>query len=345
MPSPPLYPLIFEPIYKEKVWGGRKLERLGRRLPGGPDTLIGESWEVADLGQTSVSGGGGGAARSVVSTGPLEGRTLHDIMDNYRRDVMGDLQRTESGDFPLLVKFLDAEANLSVQVHPSEAYAASHDDAHLKSESWYILYAAPGAVIYKGVKPGVSPADFRAAIEENTVEELLIRVEVRAGDVHYLPTGTCHALGAGVLAAEVQTPSDTTFRVYDWGRVGRALHVEQAMQCITFGPPDVSRYELHGHIKGDGSTLTHLVACEHFRIDRIEADTGYTQMLEYDQPVIWMALSGGGTITTSNTPPTRFQQGQTMLLPPAMLDAKLTTSVDTIWLEVTFPQATPTRLA
>ena len=111
------------------------------------------------------------------------------------------------------------------------------------------------------------------------------------------------------------------------------------------GYGDVSKYEIDGEIRGQGSVLKRLVACEYFRIDRVQADTGYTQMLEYDQPVIWMALSGGGMITTSNTPPIRFQQGQTMLLPPAMLDAKLTTACDTTWLEVTFPQAAPTRMA
>src|SRR5690606_14007588 len=116
--------------------------------------------------------------------------------------------------------------------------------------AWYILDRDPGAVIYKGVKAGVTPQRFRAAIESDEVADLLIAIPAEPGDCHYLPSGTCHALGAGVLVAEVQTPSDTTFRVYDWGRTGRALHIEQAMQCIEFGPPDVARYEKNIHVAG-----------------------------------------------------------------------------------------------
>ncbi len=340
----PLYPLTFEPIYKEKVWGGRRLEALGRKLPGGPDTLIGESWEVADLAETSASGGGGGAERSVVAHGPLAGTTLHDLITTRRRDMLGDVEPTADGGFPLLVKFLDAGQNLSVQVHPSPAYARTHPEAYLKSEAWYVVDAAPGAAIYKGVKPGVTREQFARAIRDDAVEPLLIRVEVKPGDCHYLPSGTCHALGAGVLVAEVQTPSDTTFRVYDWGRVGRELHIAQALQCITYGPAEVAEYEKHLPVAGKYARVTRLVECEHFRIDRVDADQRFEEKLSWDQPVIWMMLAGGGTVTCGET---RFEvgRGQTVLFPPAMPTARLDVRAESHWLEVSFPQAQPPRLA
>ena len=235
----PLYPLQFEPIYKPKVWGGRALESLGRALPGDTSNRIGESWELADLSKSSASGGGGGQERSVIANGPLAGKTLHDVIQRYGDRLLGRLRLNDDGGFPLLVKFLDAQQNLSVQVHPSVDYAQEHPDAHLKSEAWYIIDAQPGAVIYKGIRDGVTAEQFRQAIDAGQVEELMIPVPVKTGDCHYLPSGTCHALGAGILVAEVQTPSDTTFRVYDWGRTDRELHLEQAMQCIHFGPPEV----------------------------------------------------------------------------------------------------------
>lgn len=339
-----VYPFLFKPIYKEKVWGGRTLEKLGRTLPGGADTPIGESWELADLAQTSVSGGGGGSERSVIANGPLAGRTFSDVVKKAGADVLGDVKLTEDGGFPILLKFLDARENLSVQVHPSPAYAAKHDDAFLKSEAWYILAADAGAVIYKGVKPGVTPDQYRKAIEDNTVEELMIAVPVKPGDCHYLPSGTCHALGAGVLVAEVQTPSDTTYRVYDWGRTGRELHVDQAMQCITFGPPDVSQYELNTKLTGAFGPITRLVTCEYFRIDRYQAKDAGEHTLAVDQPVVWMVLEGKGTIRCGGED-VIFKRGQTLFLPPGMQNPVLTVDADTVWLEVTFPSARSGKLA
>lgn len=338
-------PLLFDPIYKEKVWGERKLEQLGRTLPGDSDTKIGESWELADLGQTSVSGGGGGAARSAVSAGPFAGRTLHELITEFGQAVTGDLPLTPEGNFPLLVKFLDAGSNLSAQVHPNAAYAAAHPDAFLKSECWYVLAADDGAVIYKGVKEGTTADQFRAAIADGTVQDLLITVPVKPGDMHYVPSGTCHALGAGVLAAEVQTPSDTTFRVYDWGRVGRELHIEQAMECIHLGPPDVARYEKRVTVKGEHATRTSLVECEYFKVDRIVVEPGYTASIASSQPVVWMVLEGGGAFTRDGDDDLAFGRAQTMLLPPALHDHAVRFDAAGTYLEVTFPQAETARLA
>ena len=337
--SSPLYPLLFEPIYKEKIWGGRRLEQLGRTLPGDGATLIGESWELADLATTSVSGGGGGAERSVIANGPLAGKTLSEVIKQFGKRVIGDVKLTDTGGFPILLKFLDAGQNLSVQVHPSADYAAAHDDAFLKSEAWFVLAAEPGAVIYKGVKSGTTPEQFRRAIEDNTVESLMIAVPVKPGDCHYLPSGTCHALGAGVMVAEVQTPSDTTFRVYDWGRTGRELHVDQAMQCIDFGPAETSAFEPNVKLDGMFGPITRLVSCDYFNIDRYRVTDAGEHPIGYDQPVLWMVLEGGGTFTRQDLPSVTIKRGQTLFLPPGMGEMTLSIEAGTTLLEVTFPGA------
>ncbi len=341
----PAYPLTFEPIYKEKVWGGRTLEKLGRTLPGDANTPIGESWELVDMAQTSVSGGGGGAERSVVANGPHAGKTFAQVIEDEGTGVLGNLPLTDDGGFPILLKFLDAQEHLSVQVHPSPAYAEAHDDAYLKSEAWYVLDAAPDAVIYKGVHAGVTPEQFRKAIEQDSVEPLMISVPVKPGDCHYLPSGTCHALGAGVLVAEVQTPSDTTFRVYDWGRTGRELHIDQALACIDFGPPNVSRYEPNTKVKGAFADITRLVTCEFFNIDRYRVDTAQQQALAYSQPVVWMVLEGSISISCDAAPDVNVSRGQTLYQPPGMSGADLRVEAGTTWLEVTFPQAQPDTIA
>ncbi len=233
-----MYPLTFRPILKEKVWGARNLAGLGKELPD--QGKFGESWELADLAGTAESGGGGGSARSVIVNGALVGRTLEEAMALWGADLLGSLQPAADGGFPLLVKYLDAGENLSVQVHPSPEYAAAHPDANLKTESWYILNAVPGAVIYKGLKPGVDREALASAVAAGSLVDLLQEVPVQAGDCHDLPSGTVHALGAGITVAEIQTPSDTTFRLYDWidlyDRPVRELHVEPALECAYLKP-------------------------------------------------------------------------------------------------------------
>lgn len=342
-----LYPLLFEPIYKAKVWGGRALEKLGKRLP--PGEQIGESWELADLAATSASGGGGSAERSVIDNGPLAGTDLHAAIDRFGDQLIDRLPLSAEGGFPLLVKFLDAEQNLSVQVHPSPEYAKQNPQAHLKSEAWYILDAAPGAVIYKGVKDGTTAEQFREAIQSNRVEELIIAVPVEPGEIHYLPSGTCHALGAGIVVAEVQTPSDTTFRVYDWGREGRQLHVEQALQCIHFGPAETDAFEPHTKIERARTTVERLVQCAYFTIDRVTAEAGYTQELADREPVVWMVLEGRVEVRCehgeASARRTVVDRGRTVLLPAAMEGARLEVAEAVTLLEVKFPQAGADLLA
>lgn len=236
------YAVRLSPILKPKVWGGRRLAEWGRPLPAGEP--IGESWEIADLAQTAASGGGGDAARSIIANGPLAGTSLSEALSLWGDAALGSAWLSDDGGFPLLVKLLDAQQELSVQVHPSPAYASADPEAHLKAECWYVLEATPApdgspAAIYAGLADGVDADELFARIaadEPGAVPAALRRIEVAPGEMYFLPSGTVHALGAGVLVAEVQTPSDTTFRVYDWahehGRVGRELHIEQARACL-----------------------------------------------------------------------------------------------------------------
>ena len=321
------YPLLFHPILKEKVWGGRHLADLGKVLPEG--VRVGESWELADLPSAIPQG------RSVVANGPEAGRTLRELIKADRSAIMGQVALSPEGGFPLLVKFLDARENLSVQVHPDEAYARAHPEAHLKSEAWIVVRAEPGAVIYRGVGPEIDRETFGRHAAGDEVVDDLVAVEVKAGDCHYLPSGTCHALGAGIVVAEIQTPSDTTFRVYDWGRRGRALHLEEALACIRFGPPPPEPPP--GEAIRVGALLTTpLVTCDHFGIERIEAqEPARLAIVNSGEPVVWMVLAGAGRIEAPDAPGVALAVGSTALLPAALESAVARLEAGTELLRVT----------
>ena len=276
------YPIVFEPILKPKVWGGRRLVQLGKHLP--TDESYGESWELADLVSTNPSGGGGQPEHSFIANGLLEGKTIRDAITLWGETLLGDAKLTPAGGFPLLVKYLDAREHLSVQVHPSIEYAQSHPDAHLKAESWFVLQADPDEhgnppVIYKGFQEGITKDDLAKAIVDGTVPSIMRKETVVAGQCHTLPSGTVHALGAGVLVAEIQTPSDTTFRVYDWskeyGRVGRELHIEQALACASFEHPPIATHA-NAFMADDMSTMATMPPQMGSTRDRVATTPFYT---------------------------------------------------------------------
>jgi len=221
-----LYPLKFHPIFKERVWGGRKLEELfEKKLP--PNAPIGESWEITHRPE----------GVSVIANGSLAGKNLHWLMEHHSQELLGPA-RSQDGRFPLLIKILDAREKLSLQVHPPARLAAQLG-GEPKTEMWYIAHAQAGAELYVGLRRGVSRAEFERRIRDGTVADCFHRVEVKAGDVMFLPSGRVHAIGAGVVIFEIQQNSDTTYRVFDWNRVGldgkpRELHVAQSLQCIDF---------------------------------------------------------------------------------------------------------------
>ncbi len=309
------YPLLFAPILKEKVWGGRRLADLGKDLP--PDQLIGESWELADLPPQIPDG------RSTIVNGEMAGRTLRAAIAAATKPIMGAARRTAEGGFPLLVKFLDACENLSVQVHPDQAYARRHPGAHVKAEAWIVVRADPGAVIYKGLAPQITPELLSRHLEDGSVVEDLVRFEVAPGQCHYLPSGTCHALGAGIVVAEIQTPSDTTFRLWDWGRLGRELHVAQAVQCIGFGVPPQGPVSPGVPSVVGGLRTTPLLKTAPFSLERIEARfESPLAIVTSGMPEVWMVLRGRVMIRTAGAPETDLPTGTTTLLPAALEGAE-----------------------
>lgn len=333
----PLYPFLLEPIYKEKVWGGRTLqERFGRSLPGASDAGIGESWELADLDETSPSGGGGAAAKTRVRNGPLVERTLREVVDDFGSLVTGSLEVGEPPRIPLLLKYLDARENLSVQVHPSPSYAAAHPEAHLKSEAWYVVAAEPDAVIYKGIAEGTTREDLETAIREGTVPELLVRVPARAWECHYLPSGTCHALGAGIFVAEVQTPSDTTFRVFDWERTDRELHVEEALECIDLGPVDTADHEPGTTTAVGDAVARDLVECEHFAMREWTVLREGELVSASEEMSVLMLVEGEAVLRwgAEDLAPLRIRAGDTVLLPAALEVTAVEAVTDVKLLEV-----------
>ena len=221
-----LYSLIFQPIFKERVWGGRSLARLyGKKLP--PKVPIGESWEISDRHGDA----------SVIANGPLAGQTLQWLMEEHAGDLLGPA-KSQRGRFPLLVKILDAQKTLSLQVHPPTRNAAELG-GEPKTEMWYIADAAPSAELFVGLKRGVTQADFERKLRGGSVADCFHRVPVRSGDAMFLPSGRVHAIGAGLVIFEIQQNSDTTYRVFDWNRVGldgapRELHVTQSLASIDF---------------------------------------------------------------------------------------------------------------
>ena len=252
--------LQFEPIYQERVWGGRVLESyLGRKLPG--STPIGESWELVDRAE----------AQSVVSAGPLKGKTLRQVIEANASGIMGPSWPKERL-FPILVKWLDCRDRLSVQVHPPAAIAAKLG-GEPKTENWYFGKTDPGASVYAGLKRGVTKESFEKAIAEGTVDHCLDQLPVRDGDSLLIHSGTMHAIDAGNVILEIQQNSDTTYRVYDWGRVGldgkpRTLHVRESLESLaanTSPAPRLFRSEKAADV---------LVRCREFIIRRERLKAG-----------------------------------------------------------------------
>ncbi|MHC4158522.1 MAG: type I phosphomannose isomerase catalytic subunit [Planctomycetota bacterium] len=311
------YPLKFQPIYKRRIWGGQKLREVFKKdLP--PFEKIGESWELADLPND----------KSIIINGELAGQTLISAVTKYPKEITGD--ENFSPPFPLLIKFLDAEDILSVQVHPDEQACRRLGEGVPKTECWYIISAETGAVIYKGLKRGVSREQFAEAIEKGNVAELLAEVPVEAGQCHFLPVGTAHSIGPGLLIAEIQTPSDTTYRVFDWNRVDetgkpRQLHVRQALESIHF---DAS---------GDNITVTtigRLADCEYFKIDKGHQAKNCELLLSPGEMETLIIITGQGAILGPEENSIEFNAGDCLLI-PAAYEGAMQFATDTHYLTVT----------
>ena len=310
-------PISFEPIAMERVWGGNSLARFGKKLP--PGAPIGEIWEMVDRKD----------AQSVVTSGELEGKTLNDLWRHQREEVFGSAYITHRSErFPILVKLLDASDKLSVQVHPP-AHKAQELGGEPKTEVWYFLDCTGDANIYAGLKKGITREVFQKLLETGGMETALHEIPVRAGESIFIPSGRLHAIGAGNVIIEIQQNSDTTYRVFDWNRVGldgqpRALHVQESLESIDFTDfePGVQT------IEADGT----LVKCEFFDV-RLRREAG---AVGTTGECVTLAVVGGAIRVGGVT----LNAGDFALL-PASMDAKSreVTPVDatTQWLEIRIP--------
>jgi mannose-6-phosphate isomerase len=319
-----LYPFTFRPIFKERVWGGRELERLYRK-PLPPGVPIGESWEISDRpGDVSV-----------IANGPLAGKDLHWLMENHSGELLGKAG-PQGGRFPLLIKILDAQDKLSLQVHPPPAKAAELG-GEPKTELWYVAEAAPGAELYVGLKRGVTRAEFEQRIKAGSVAECFHRVGVRQGDSMFLPSGRVHALGAGLVIFEVQQNSDTTYRVFDWNRLGldgkpRELHIPQSLASIDFNDYEPSLLP-RAFVQRGEHKVRPLVCDTLFTAEAQEAKAGTSVPLQPNRMQI-IALLAGGVQVDDGMGTVALAAGQFCLVPASLAQVTLRVETDTTFLRV-----------
>ena len=294
-----MYPLKFKPIFKERIWGGQNLRtHFGKDIPS--DKNIGESWELADLPED----------KSQITNGPLAGKTIDNAIEEFGELITG--KKEYKPPLPLLIKILDAQDILSVQVHPDTETCRRTGKGNPKTECWYIIHAEPQAVIYKGLIPGTTKEKFAKAVADGTCDKLLQKVPVKSGQCHFLPAGTAHAIGPGLIIAEIQQPSDTTYRVFDWNRTdpktgkGRQLHIEDALEAIHF---DTSEDQL------TVNTLGRLVGSQVFKVDKGHQAKDCQALLSPGQMKVLIFLTGTGNITAQNQQPMNFQKGDVILVP------------------------------
>lgn len=320
-----LYPLRFEPIFRRYLWGGRRLATmLGKQLGDGDNYA--ESWEIVDHHQD----------QSVVSAGPLVGKTLHDLIAQHGVEIYGQASRTDS--FPLLFKFLDANQRLSVQVHPNDSQAALQQPPDLgKTEAWLILHAAPGSVVYAGLKRGFDRQALEREVRRGTTELCLQQFEPRVGDCIFVPARVVHALGAGLVVAEIQQASDTTFRLFDWNRTGpdgrrRPLHVEQALDVIDYNHAPIAPQRPQPTQR---SCVERLVACDKFIWDRWQFRG--SQPAGGDNRFHIIAVLQGA-VRVSGDPVNRpLVRGETMLIPASASVCSLTAERECVLLDAYLP--------
>ncbi len=303
MNEPLLYPLQFEEVYKEKVWGGRKLEKvLGKVLP--PGQMIGESWEITEEG--------------TVRNGIYRGRTLQTLTAELGTYLLGE--RVTSPHFPLLTKFIDSQEVLSVQVHPADQYALEQEGEPFgKTEAWYVIHAEPGAELIHGFKHRIDAQEMKLAIGEGRLGEHLYNLEVTAGDVVFVPAGTVHAIKPGIVVFEIQQSSDRTYRIYDWNRVGldgkpRPLHVEKALAVTDFGLWRAHKVKSIAVREGD-NRRTYLVACRYFVLELWELEVEQAAGQNHTTLRLYSLLEGKVAIEYGAGKRLEVGQGQSVLIP------------------------------
>jgi len=301
-----LYPLKFEPILKEIIWGGDEICRFKNLYP--QRSGIGESWELSHV-KNNVS---------IVANGELKGKSLEELIDIYREKLVGEKVLERFGTtFPLLIKFIDARTPLSIQVHPNDVLAKQRHNSFGKTEMWYVVRATQGAYLYSGFAHSMTPEEYVRTLEDDTFIDYLQRHEVTSGDVFFLPAGRVHAIGAGCFIAEIQQTSDITYRIYDYNRKDangnpRELHTELAKDAIDY---KVYPNYKSGYISGQQPVQT-LVSCPYFTTNLIEGKkSDVIQTAHPDSFSIYIGLEGDTQLTDTNGYSIELRQGETVLLP------------------------------
>lgn len=299
------YPIRFTPILKDKIWGGNKLKNLLNKNSERED--IGESWEISGVRDNI----------SVVENGALKGRNLNQLLENYREKLIGKNNFNAFGaEFPLLIKFIDAKTELSVQLHPHDRIAREKHNSFGKTEMWYIMQADENAEINVGFKETISKEAYLEHLNSGRITELLNFEKVQKGDSFFINTGKVHAIGAGVLLAEIQQTSDITYRIYDWDRTdaegnSRELHTDLALDAIDFAKKDDFKMEY----SKDLNKSSNIASCEYFTTNFLpvdgELEKDYSNI---DSFVIYMCVSGKAKVSIAGNSEI-FEKGQTLLIP------------------------------
>jgi len=299
-----LYPLKFQPILKDKIWGGQKLHQILHK----PTTSknAGESWEISDVeGDTSV-----------VANGALQGSSLNYLLETHTSDLLGEKNFRQFGTkFPLLIKFIDAKEDLSVQLHPNDQLAKARHNSFGKTEMWYVVQADPESNLIVGFNQEMTQELYLKHLEEKTLQSILNFDTVKAGDAYFIEVGRIHAIGAGVLLAEIQQTSDITYRVYDWDRVDsegneRELHNDIALEAFDFDMPDNFRV----NYTKDSDSPTELVSCPYFTTNVFKVNDTILKENTHDSFMIYMCVEGKAQIEVDGNQ-TEISMGETVLIP------------------------------
>ncbi|MDC7999756.1 class I mannose-6-phosphate isomerase [Aequorivita todarodis] len=320
----PLYPLKFEPILKQKVWGGNKLNKIFKKIA---KENIGESWEISGVEENV----------SEISNGALKGKTLNWLLENYTEKLVGEKVYQDFGNkFPLLFKFIDAREDLSVQVHPGDALAKERHNSFGKTEMWYILDVEKGARLILGFNEKMDEQKYLKTLSENRITEILNSEPVKKGDAFVLKPGTVHAIGAGVLLAEIQQTSDITYRIYDWDRPDtngqmRQLHTDLALEAIDFGPSKAKM-----SYSEEKNTPVPIGTTDFFTVNKLSLSQNYVRDLEeIPSFTVYMCLEGTAVIETDDFSE-EIKKGETILIPAQLPEIKFDTN-SASFLEVYIP--------
>ena len=319
------YPIKFEPILKDKIWGGEKLKTVFNKKSTRND--IGESWELSDVDGNV----------SIVNNGVLKGTSLKTVLNNYKANLVGENVYNKFGNnFPLLIKFIDAKEALSIQVHPNDTLAKERHNSFGKTEMWYVMQAEAEGNLIVGFNKNTSKEEYIKHLEEKKLLEILNQEKVQQGDVYFIPTGRIHAIGAGVLLAEIQQTSDITYRVYDWGRLddkgnSRELHTELALDAIDY----TAQKEYKTTYKKELNAPSSLVSCQYFTTNTIviKGEVHINNSTK-DSFVIYMCVEGEVTIKYGDSEEEKLVKGETVLIPATLKEYQLAAAEKSELLEV-----------